>query len=239
VDLFPAVDIRGGRVTHVRAEGGAVPAPSVYGDDPVAAVAHLAALGARWVHLVDLDWAYRTGSNRDLVRTLLAAATIRVQVGGALDAEDVIGETLSWGAARVVIGCGAAAVAPELIGRLVRAYGADRIAVGVDTKDGRLAPRSGPVTDMPTPFFTRIIRDQGAHTVVYTDVSRDGTLAGPDLTGARGIALAGLHVVLSGGVGSLTDLQAVRNARLAGVIVGRALHEGRFTLTEALECATA
>lgn len=236
MDLFPAVDIRGGRVTHVRSGGAA--RSSVFGADPAAAVARLAQAGARWVHLVDLDRAYGTGTNRDLVRALLAGApALAVQVGGALETEDAIVEMLSWGAARVVIGCAAAAGAPDLIGRLVRGHGADRLAVGVDSRDGRLAPRTGPATEMPTALFTRIVRDQGARTVIYTDVSRDGTLAGPDVTGAQRVATEGLHVVVSGGVGSLGDLQAVCAAGLAGAIVGRALHEGRFTVAEALACA--
>ena len=237
MDLFPAVDIRGGRVTHVRTGGAA--ATSVYGEDPADAVARLAAAGARWVHLVDLDRAYGTGSNRDLVRALLGDAPLRVQIGGALGADEDVAEMLSWGATRVVIGCGAAATAPALVGRLVRRHGTDRLAVGVDSKHGRLAPRGGPAAGMPTQSFTRLIFDQGARTAVYTDVARDGTLTGPDVAGAQDIARAGFDVVVSGGVGSLADLQAVREARLSGAIVGRALHEGRFTLAEALVCATA
>jgi phosphoribosylformimino-5-aminoimidazole carboxamide ribotide isomerase len=239
VDLYPAVDIRGGRVTHVRSAGGAAPVPSVYGDDPLAAVERLAALGARWVHLVDLDWAYQAGSNRDLVRAILMATTLRVQVGGGLDADAIIGETLEWGAARVVIGCGAAAREPALVERLVRAHGSDRLAVGVDARDGHLAPRSGPaVGPMPARAFARLVHDRGARTVVYTDVSRDGSLAGPDISGGQEMATMGLEVIISGGVASLQDVGAARDARLAGAIVGRALHEGRFTLTEALACAS-
>ena len=237
MDLFPAVDIRGGRVTHVRTGGAA--ATSLYGEDPADAVARLAAAGARWVHLVDLDRAYGTGSNRDLVRALLADAPLQVQIGGALGADEDVAQMLSWGATRVVIGCGAAATEPTLVGRLVRRHGTDRLAVGVDSRDGRLAPRGGPAAGMPTRSFTRLILDQGARNAVYTDVTRDGTLAGPDVAGAQDIARAGFDVVVSGGVGSLADLQAVRAACLSGAIVGRALHEGRFTLAEALVCATA
>lgn len=238
MDLFPAVDIRGGRVAHVRA--GATPVPSVYGDDPAAAVERLTVLGARWVHLVDLDRAYGTGSNRDVVRAVLATAAIQVQVGGALATEAAIDEMLSWGAARVVIGCAAAATEPALVERLVRRHGSVRLAVGIEARDGRVAPRGGSaVGDMPARFLARITHGLGARTAVYTDVTRDGTLTGPDITGAQRIAMQGLEVVVSGGVGALADIGAVRDARLAGAIVGRALHEGRFTLTEALACATA
>ena len=238
MDLLPAVDIRGGRVTHVRT--GATAVASVYGVDPAAAVERLAALGARWVHLVDLDRAYGTGSNRDVVRAVLGAATMLVQVGGALDTEGAIDEMLSWGAARVVIGCAAAASEPALVERLVRRHGSGRLAVGIDAKDGRVAPRGRPApSDMPARLLARIVHGLGARLAVYTDVTRDGTLTGPDITGALGIAMQGLEVVVSGGVGTLADIGAVREARLAGAIVGRALHDGRFTLAEALACATA
>jgi phosphoribosylformimino-5-aminoimidazole carboxamide ribotide isomerase len=212
----------------------------VYGDDPAAVVERLAALGAQWVHLVDLDRAYGTGSNRDVVRALLGAASMQVQVGGALDTEGAIDEMLSWGAARIVIGCAAAASEPALVERLVRRHGSGRLAVGIDARDGRVAPRGGPATsDMPARLLARIVHGLGVRVAVYTDVTRDGTLAGPDITGALGIAMQGLEVVVSGGVGTLADIAAARDARLAGAIVGRALHEGRFTLVEALACATA
>jgi phosphoribosylformimino-5-aminoimidazole carboxamide ribotide isomerase len=236
VDLFPAVDIRGGRVTHVRA--GAASAASAYGDDPAAAVARLAAQGARWVHLVDLDRAYGTGSNRDVVRDVLRGAPIQVQVGGALDAEDATGEMLSWGAARVVIGCAAAANEPALVDRLVRRYGSERLAVGIDARDGMVAPRAGvAVAPIAAHLLVRTVQELGARTVVYTDVSRDGTLAGLDVAGAQRLATPDLDLVVGGGVASLADIDAVRSARLAGAIVGRALHEGRFTLAQALACA--
>jgi len=238
VDLFPAVDIRGGRVTHVRI--GAAPAPSVYGDDPAAAVERLAAQGARWVHLVDLDRAYGTGSNRDAVRGLLRGATLRVQVGGSLSREEDLDEMLAWGAARVVVGCGAAAREPAFVGRLIRRHGMERVAVGIDVTEGLVTPRGGvPAAPLPAVELAGQVRDQGARTVIHTDVTRDGTLIGPDIGGAAQLARLGLEVVVSGGVGTLADIGAVRDARLAGAIVGRALHEGRFTLAEALACVAA
>jgi phosphoribosylformimino-5-aminoimidazole carboxamide ribotide isomerase len=112
--------------------------------------------------------------------------------------------------------------------------------VGIDVTRGRVTPRAGETTaPVPAEELARRVRDQGARTVIHTDVTRDGTLTGPDVTGARGIALLGLEVVVGGGVGSLGDIGAIRVARLDGAIVGRALHEGRFTLAEALACAVA
>jgi len=238
MELYPAVDVRGGRVAHVRT--GNAYQPSVYGDDPVSAVVRLAAAGARWIHLVDLDRAYGRGSNGAVVQAVLTAAThsARVQVGGSLADEETIELMLEWGANRVVIGCAAAATDPAIVGRLVDRHGSDRLAVAIDATDGRITPRDHrPTASLPALDLARLVSDQGARTIIYTDVTRDGTLAGVDLTGAQAIARLGLRVVASGGVGTLADLAAVRDAGLEGAIVGRALHEGRFTLAEALTCA--
>jgi phosphoribosylformimino-5-aminoimidazole carboxamide ribotide isomerase len=165
---------------------------------------------------------------------------MRVQVGGGISTEAAIDELLAWGAARVVAGAAAAADA-ALVDRLLGHHGAARIAVGIDARSGKLAPRGTGAERVPELAVTELarrLRAQGARTVVYTDVTRDGTLAGPDLAGARAVGAEGdgLDVIISGGVASLDDLRAARAAGLAGAIVGRALHEARFTLAEALAC---
>jgi len=224
MDLYPAVDVQGGRVA--RADVG----------DPLAAAAAFARAGARWLHFVDLDRAFGRGDNRPLARALLAAARVPVQVGGGLGSEEAVAEMLAWGATRVVLGT-QAATDSALVTRLLARHGAARLAIGIDARDGRLAPRGGTaVLDETALALAGRVRDQGARTVIYTDVARDGALAGPDLAGARTIAALGLDVVVSGGIASLADLRQLRAAGLTGAIVGRALHEGRFTLAEALAC---
>jgi phosphoribosylformimino-5-aminoimidazole carboxamide ribonucleotide (ProFAR) isomerase len=207
--------------------------------DPLAVLDRFARAGARWVHLVDLDRAFGRGANRELARALLGAASIRVQVGGGLGTDDAIEEMLAWGAARVVIGTRAAADA-ALVDRLLARYGPDRLAIGIDAKDGRLAARGGSAVtlslDLTPTALARRVHAQGARTIVYADAARDGMLAGPDLAGARALAQAGLDVIVSGGVASLDDLRAARGAGLAGAVVGRALHEALFTVEEALAC---
>lgn len=238
MELYPAVDIRGGRVTHVRS--GTAARPSVYGDDPAATVTRIAAGGARWVHLVDLDRAYGTGSNAGLVHTLLAGrpAELRVQVGGSLRTEDAIHEMLDRGADRVVIGCAAVVENPALAARLVGVVGPERLAAAIDASDGRVKPRGQALeTDLTLEQLGARLRGAGFTRVIYTDVQRDGALSGPDIEGALRLAILGLRVVASGGVSSLADIESVRRARLAGVLVGRALHEGRFTVAEAQACA--
>ena len=236
MELYPAVDVRGGRIAHIRT-GNASP-PSVYGQDPAAAVARLATEGARWVHLVDLDRAYGTGSNHDLMRDLLAAAPLRAQIGGSLGTEAAIDEMFAWGAARVIIGCSAAALDPSLVGRLVDRHGAPALAVAIEETDGRVTPRGGRSSPpLATQELARRVIERGIHTVVHTDVRRDGMVTGPDVAGAQALARLGLEIIVSGGVGSIDDLASVRESGLAGVIVGRALHEGRFSLAEAMACA--
>jgi len=230
VELYPAVDIEGGRVAR-----------STSASDPIAAVRQFARDGARWVHVVDLDRAFGKGENRELTRRLLAEAAVRIQVGGGVTSDDGVAELVGWGATRVVIGT-AAAVDAVLVARLLGRYGAERLAVGIDARDGRVAARGSDVRLALAPLeLARRLRGQGARTVIYTDAARDGSLAGPDVDGARAIAALGegLDVIVSGGVASLDDLRRVRDAGLAGAIVGRALHEGRFTLHEALTCIAA
>jgi len=230
VELYPAVDIEGGRVAR-----------STSASDPIAAVRQFARDGARWVHVVDLDRAFGKGENRELTRRLLAEAAVRIQVGGGVTSDDGVAELVGWGATRVVIGT-AGAVDAVLVARLLGRYGAERLALGIDARDGRVAARGSDVRLALAPLeLARRLRGQGARTVIYTDAARDGRLAGPDVDGARAIAALGegLDVIVSGGVASLDDLRRVRDAGLAGAIVGRALHEGRFTLHEALTCIAA
>ena len=237
MELYPAVDVQGGRVVRLRQ--GAADQATVFGDDPVAVAAGFARAGARWVHFVDLDRAFGRGDNRELARRLLAAASVLVQVGGGLRSEDAIDEMLAWGAARVVIGT-KAATDPALVDRLLARHGAARLAVGIDARNGQVAVRGWTeVFDLTAGALAERVRAQGARTVIYTDVARDGMLAGPDIAGARALAALGLDVIASGGVASLDDLRGVRAAGLAGAIVGRALYEGRFTLPEALQCVAA
>jgi len=227
VELYPAVDIEGGRVAR-----------STSASDPIAVMRQFAHDGARWVHVVDLDRAFGKGENRELTRRLLAEAAVRIQVGGGLTSDEDVAELLGWGATRVVIGT-TAAVDAVLVARLLARYGAEQLAVGIDARDGRVAARGSDVSFALAPLeLARRVRGQGARTVIYTDAARDGSLAGPDVDGARAIAAlgGGLDVIVSGGVASLDDLRRLRDAGLAGAIVGRALHTGRFTLREALTC---
>ena len=237
MDLFPAIDIRHGRV--VRLSQGEATRQTVYGDDPVAVAERFAEQGAAWIHVVDLDRAFGDGENLATVRRIVArvGSRVRVQLGGGLRTVERVREGLEQGVSRVVVGT-AAAIDPAVVPAVLAAEGADRVAVGIDARDGDVAIRGWTETaGLTAEALARRVSADGVRTVIYTDVARDGMLAGPDLDGARRLQAAGLGVIASGGVAGLADIRAVREAGLVGVIVGRALYEGRFGLTEALEAA--
>jgi phosphoribosylformimino-5-aminoimidazole carboxamide ribotide isomerase len=226
VELYPAVDILGGRVA--RAQGKLT--------EPIAAVAEFTRAGARWIHLVDMDRAYGRTPNQDLMRETLNAARVRVQVGGGLFAEIDIDQMFTLGATRVVIGP-RGATDSGLVERVLARHGATRLAVGIDAKNGRVAPRgTTEMLAMTAHELAARVSALGIRTIIYNEVTRDGMLGGPDIDGARTLAALGLDVIVSGGVGSLDDLRAANAAGLAGACVGRALYEGRFTVAEALAC---
>jgi phosphoribosylformimino-5-aminoimidazole carboxamide ribotide isomerase len=237
VDLFPAIDIRHGRV--VRLSQGEATRQTVYGDDPVAVAAGFAERGARWIHVVDLDRAFGEGENLALVGRIVArvGARVRVQLGGGLRTAALIREGLDQGVSRVVLGT-AAAVDPAVVAAAVALAGAARVAVGIDARNGVVAIRGWTESSgLTVEALARSSLADGVGTLVYTDVARDGMLGGPDVAGARRLQALGAEVIASGGVAGLPDIVALRDAGLAGAIVGRALYEGRLDLDSALAAA--
>ena len=234
MDLFPAIDIRSGRV--VRLSQGEATRQTVYGDDPVAVAERFVEQGARWIHVVDLDRALSTGDNLSVVAQLVkqVGSSVRLQLGGGFRTLALVQAGLDLGVARVVIGT-AAAVDPGFIPASVAAMGSARLAVGIDAREGRVALRgwTETSTERADELARRVVAG-GISTVIYTDIARDGMLGGPDFEGAAGLLASGARVILSGGVASSADIVRARVAGLAGVIVGRALYEGRLRLGEAL-----
>ena len=234
MELYPAIDVRGGRV--VRLSQGEAARETSYGTDPVAQAEQFVAEGARWLHVVDLDRAFGTGDNLPVLARLAAALgrQVRIQVGGGLRSLEALRTVLDLGVTRGVLGTAAVTV-PALVPQAVAAVGAERVAVGLDTKEGRVAIRGWvETTPLLATIVCRRVVAEGIHTIIYTDVSRDGMLSGPDLDGARTLQALGAGVIASGGVASVADLCAAREAGLAGAIAGRAIYEGRFTVAAAL-----
>jgi phosphoribosylformimino-5-aminoimidazole carboxamide ribotide isomerase len=241
MDLYPAIDLRGGRC--VRLYQGDYGRETVYGHDPVAQARSFADAGAPWIHVVDLD-AARSGrpENRDAVAAIAAAVDVPVQTGGGVRDRAAADTLFDAGVERVVIGT-AALETPELVRDLAEA--GRRVAVGLDVRGREIAVRgweegSGrDIVDVVGEFA-----DVGVDAVVVTQILRDGTLEGPDLEGlALVLASTPIDVIASGGVGTLADLDALRavtvdGRQLSGAIVGRALYEGAFTLSDALAAAS-
>jgi phosphoribosylformimino-5-aminoimidazole carboxamide ribotide isomerase len=237
VELYPAIDIRSGRV--VRLSQGEATRQTVYGEDPAAVAEAFVAAGARWIHVVDLDRAFGEGDNEEAVRRVIerVGGRARIQVGGGLRTVHLVRRGLELGASRVVVGT-AAAIDPDFLPAVAPEIPPERVAVGIDARGGRVAVRGWTeISPLTTLELARRARDAGFHTLVYTDVARDGMLEGPDVSGALRLQSEGGAVIVSGGVASLADLQRAAEAGLSGAIVGRALYEGRFDLPQALRAS--
>ena len=236
--LYPAIDLRQGRV--VRLAQGDPARQTVYADDPAAMAERWLAQGARWLHVVNLDGAFGQddAANRAALQAILRVAArrdARVQFGGGLRSLDAVAQALDLGVARVVLGT-LAARRPAAVAEALRRWGPERIAVGIDARDGRVQV-SGWAEDtaLDAVAFAGRLAQMGLRTVIFTDIRRDGLQTGLALAATVALQQAsGLAVIASGGVATLDDLRAAQEAGLAGAIVGRALYEGAFSVSEAL-----
>lgn len=236
--LLPAVDVAGGQA--VRLVQGAAGTETSYGDPLEAALAWQQA-GAEWIHLVDLDAAFGRGSNADLLAEVVRRLDVAVELSGGIRDDASLAAALATGCERVILGT-AALEQPDWVGGVIARYG-ERIAVGLDVRGTRLAARGwttlgGELLDV----LSRLEAD-GCQRYVVTDVTKDGTLAGPNLDLLRQVCgLTRSPVIASGGVSALDDLQAIAALVPLGVdsaIIGKALYAGKFTLQEALKAVLA
>jgi len=241
VIIYPAIDILDGRV--VRMTRGDFATVEQVAPSPLDAAKRLVAEGAEWLHVVDLDGA-RTGvpANLQHIRMIANRFTVKLQAGGGIRDFDTAEAFAESGVSRIVVGT-AAIRDKELIGRLVDRH-ADGMAVAVDARNGMVAASGWTeTTDVRAADLARDLALQGVPTLIYTNVSVDGTLQGVDLVSTETVARAfGGDLIYSGGVGSVEDIAALARLRhrgLRGVIVGRAIYMGRFTLTQALAVARA
>lgn len=238
--VYPAIDLRQGRV--VRLERGDPERQTVFGDDPQAVGERWLAAGATWLHVVNLDGAFQEGgaANWDAL-TALTALGAQVQFGGGLRSLDDVERAFGHGVARVVLGT-AAVENPELVWEAVVRFGAARVAVGLDAREGTVRTRGWQAEGgVEASALAREMAARGVTTAVHTDISRDGVFAGVNAVASAALAReSGLRVIASGGVASVEDVRraaAYAQQGVTGVIVGRALYEGRLDLAEALEAA--
>jgi phosphoribosylformimino-5-aminoimidazole carboxamide ribotide isomerase len=229
---IPAVDIRGGRC--VRLVQGDFSREKHYADDPVEMARHWVDQGAQRLHVVDLDGA-RDGvrANAAVIARVLGSVNIPVQVGGGIRSVETARTLLDGGADRVIVGT-RAAEDPEVLSEWLDALGPERLVVGVDARDGRVATHGWlNLTDVPVYDLCERLARLGVRRVVYTDIGRDGVLDGPDLLTTREIAKV-IGVIGSGGISQVEHLRALAEAGAEGAIIGTALYERRLQLGDAL-----
>ncbi len=234
--LLPAVDVVAGRA--VRLTRGEAGTETSYGD-PLDAALAWARAGAEWIHLVDLDAAFSRGSNADLLADIVRTVDVRVELSGGIRDDESLHRALDSGAARVNLGT-AALEDPEWTARVIGEFG-DRVAVGLDVRGTTLAARGWTRDGGDLWEVLARLDEDGCARYVVTDVTKDGTLRGPNLDLLQAVcARTSAPVVASGGISTLDDIRALARLTAIGIegaIVGKALYAGSFTLEEALEVA--
>lgn len=230
--LYPAIDIKGGRC--VRLTQGMWDKTTDYGD-PLEMAARWQADGANYMHVIDLDAAFSGEfANKDVIAKLVQSVKIPVQVGGGVRTKEGIQMRLDEiGISRVILGT-VAIENPELLEWAVGRYG-DRIAVGIDAKNGKVAIKGWVnETDVDAADFAVQMRDKGVSTVIYTDITKDGMMQGPNLEQTERIVKSTwMNLIASGGISTLEDIKNVKGTGASGCVIGTALYDGAFTLQEA------
>ena len=232
--LYPAIDLKNGEC--VRLLKGEMEAATVFNDDPAAQAKAFQDAGAEWVHLVDLNGAFAGEPvNGGAVDAILGALDVPAQLGGGIRDMKTIETWLSKGLARVILGT-VAVEDPDLVREAAKAF-PGQVAVGLDAREGRVATRGwAEETDVVVTDLARKFEDAGIAAFIYTDINRDGAMAGPNISATEALARAvDVPVIASGGVSSMDDLSALKETGvISGAISGRALYDGAIDLKEAL-----
>ncbi|MBL23613.1 MAG: 1-(5-phosphoribosyl)-5-[(5-phosphoribosylamino)methylideneamino]imidazole-4-carboxamide isomerase [Rhodospirillaceae bacterium] len=233
--IYPAIDLKDGQC--VRLQQGDMDRATVFNDDPAAQAQAFERAGAEWIHIVDLNGAFEGHPvNGEAVEAIVDAVEIPVQLGGGIRNEKAIENWLERGVTRVILGT-VAVKDPDLVRQACKRWPA-KIALGIDARDGLVAVEGwAEISDISAIDLARQFEASGAAAIIYTDIGRDGVLAGPNIDATMVLAdSVQTPVIASGGVSGLEDIEAVASSPpIAGVIVGRALYDGRVTLEAALE----
>ncbi|MEO5362424.1 MAG: 1-(5-phosphoribosyl)-5-[(5-phosphoribosylamino)methylideneamino]imidazole-4-carboxamide isomerase [Magnetococcus sp. DMHC-8] len=243
--IIPAIDLKEGQC--VRLFQGDMTQHTVYSDDPAAMALHWQQQGAQCLHVVDLNGAFAgQPANAPAIAAILAATTLPVQLGGGIRSLATIENWLAMGVQQVILGT-VACREPELVRQACRLY-PGRILVGIDARDGRVAVQGwAEVTDIHAVALAQRFEEAGVTAIIFTDIARDGALGGPNLEATRTLAAAvTIPVILSGGISSLADVQRVvqeagpyaNGGRIAGIITGKALYDGRLDFSAAVAACT-
>jgi len=238
--IFPAIDLKDGKV--VRLLQGKMEEATVYAQDPAAVAANFYAEGSKYLHVVDLNGAFAGKPvNNQAIKSIVESAPLQIQVGGGIRTLERIEELLAMGVARVILGT-VAVRRPQIVAEAIDRFGTERIIVGIDAKDGMVAVQGwAERTTVQVEELALAMKGMGVSRIIFTDISKDGMLGGPNIAATIKLAEAtGLKIIASGGVSTLDDLrrlkdEALRGAGIEGVIVGKAIYAGAFTLREALQ----
>ena len=234
MQIYPAIDLKNGQC--VRLKQGRFDDVTSYGDDPVQRAKIWEEAGATYIHVVDLDGA-RTGNsyNLEAIKKIVAAVNVPIQTGGGIRSMRDIEQRIDAGVSRVIIGT-AAVNNPELVKEAVRVYG-DKIAVGIDASKGMVATDGWEkISDVPAIELCKKMAEIGVKTVVYTDISKDGMMSGPNIESTKELVEeSGIDIIASGGVSAMSDLEGVESINAQGVIIGKALYQGALDLKEIIE----
>lgn len=234
--IYPAVDIRNGKC--VRLSQGKFDDMTVYSDNPVDMAVKWKDMGAGNLHVVDLDGA-RCGQpvNMDVIEEITASTGIFVQVGGGIRSIDAVQKIFAAGASRIILGT-SAVQSPKLVEEALDRFG-DRIAIGIDARDGLVAVEGWEKTsEFSAVSFARKMCEMGVKTIIYTDISRDGMLSGPNLAAmSQMVDSVDADIIASGGIGRSKDITDLKKTGVSGAIIGKALYTGAVDLKEALELA--
>jgi phosphoribosylformimino-5-aminoimidazole carboxamide ribotide isomerase len=238
--IFPAIDLKEGQC--VRLVQGKAENKTVYSSDPASMAQSFQDQGAEWLHIVDLDGAFQGRSgNLATIKQIAARITIPFQVGGGLRQQEDVENLLEMGASRVIIGT-RAVTSPDFIEALLLRFGPKKIILGLDARDGMVAIEGWvEKSSLQALDFARQMQRLGVQTAIYTDVSRDGLLQGPNLDAIQQMAeLSGLKIIASGGVSTADDIRQLKEMEslgVSGAIIGKALYDGKIALQDALQAA--
>lgn len=232
--LYPAIDMKDGKC--VRLKQGEFKDITVYCDEPWKVAKYFEESGASFIHLVDLDGALKGHSvNEESIRRIISEVNIPCELGGGIRTMEDIERVLSYGISRVIIGTKAVS-SPEFVREAVERFGSDKIVVGVDAKDGFVAVEGWEqLSDKTAISLCLTMKNLGIKHIVYTDISKDGMLLGPNTEMTRKLTEeTGLDVIASGGVSSMEDLRSLSDAGIKGAIIGKAIYENRINIRDAV-----
>jgi phosphoribosylformimino-5-aminoimidazole carboxamide ribotide isomerase len=235
MQLYPAIDLKNGQC--VRLKQGEFKEITVYSDKPEEIAALWQSKGATYLHLVDLDGALAGHSvNEEVIKKIADTVSIPIEIGGGIRSEEAIEAMLALGVSRVIIGT-KAVENPEFIRDMVNKFGQERIVAGIDAKNGMVAIEGWEkLSDISASELLNRMKEYGVRHVVYTDITRDGMLSGPNVEYTKKLTEeTGMDIIASGGMSSMEDLKELYNAGVHGAIIGKALYENRIDLKEAID----